>query len=283
MSAKIINQQIDDIVEFIKSKVNIQPQIGLILGSGLGVVADSIDGEMTKPYTKISYKDIPHIPASTAPGHAGNLVIGQLGGKNVIAMQGRLHLYEGNTPQTATLLVRVMKKLGVEVLFITAAAGGLNYHFKAGQIMLITDHVNFTGQSPLTGENLSNFGPRFCNMFDIYTDHLQELTKKTALKNQIPLCQGVYAAIPGPQYATRAELRWLINNNCDAIGMSVVLEAIVAAHARMKILGLAAITDMALPYAVHHATEEEVVIEAKKTAEKMRILITEIARSYEIK
>lgn len=277
LSANALNQQIDDIVEFITSKVDIKPQIGLILGSGLGAVADSINGEAQ---TKIPYSDIPHIPVSTAPGHAGNLIIGKLGGKNVIAMQGRLHLYEGNTPQAATILVRAMKRLGVETLIITAAAGGLNHNFSAGEIMLITDHINFTGQSPLTGQNLSNFGPRFCNMFDIYTKELQILARQIALKNHLQLFQGVYASIAGPQYGTRSELQMLINHNCDAIGMSVVPEAIVAAHSSMKILGLAGITDMALPHATHHATEEEVVIAGKKLADKMKLLISEILHQY---
>ena len=272
MSAQIINQKIDDIVNFIKNKTRIQPQIGLILGSGLGNIADSIEADITIPYS-----EIPHIPASTAPGHAGRLIIGKLDGKNFITMQGRLHLYEGHTPQTSTLLVRAMKKMGVNTLFITAAAGGLNYHFHTGEIMLITDHINFTGHTPLLGENLDNFGPRFCNMFDIYTESLQKIARKAAIDNRIQLCQGVYAGILGPQYATRAELRFLLQNNCDAIGMSVVQEAIVAAHCGMQILGLAAITDMALPYATHHVSELEVVEQAKLASDKVKILITEVA------
>jgi purine-nucleoside phosphorylase len=274
MSAQTLNKQIDDIVNFINSKTKIKLHIGLILGSGLGNIADGIEIDVAIPYS-----EIPHIPASTAPGHAGRLIIGKLDGKNFITMQGRLHLYEGHTPQTATLLVRAMKKLGVNTLFITAAAGGLNYHFHTGEIMLITDHINFSGHTPLLGANLDDFGPRFCNMFDIYTENLQKVARKAAIDNRIQLCQGVYAGILGPQYATRAELQFLLQNNCDAIGMSVVQEAIVAAHSGMQILGLAAITDMALPYATHHASELEVVEQAKLVSDKVKTLITEVARS----
>jgi len=274
MSAQILNQKIDDIVEFILKKAKIQPQIGLVLGSGLGAIANDIEADLIIPYS-----EIPHIPESTAPGHSGNLVIGKLAGKNFIAMQGRLHLYEGYSPQTATLLIRVMKKLGVNTLFITAAAGGLNYHFHTGEIMLITDHINFSGHTPLLGENLSNFGPRFPVMFDIYTESLQKIAKRAAIDNRIQLCQGVYAGILGPQYATRAELNFLIQNKCDAIGMSVVQEAIIAAHCNMQILGLAAITDMALPYTLHHATELEVVEQANLAKERVRTLITEVAKA----
>ena len=269
--ASTINQQINDMVKFIKTKSNIVPELGMILGSGLGELTNDITDKITIPY-----KDIPHLPVSTAPGHAGNLILGTLGGKSCVVMQGRLHIYEGYSPIAATLLVRAMKYLGVSTLFITCAAGALNNTFKAGDIMLINDHINFSGTNPLLGENLTNFGPRFVGMFDVYTPELRVLASNIAVANNIHLCQGIYAAILGPAYATRAELQFLINNHCDAIGMSVVHEAMIAAHSGMKILGLAAITDMALPYASHHATEQEVIESGKRTQVKFKKLLLEI-------
>lgn len=273
MHANQINQQIDDIVQFITSKAKERPQLGIILGSGLGEMAKEIEDPVI-----IAYKDMPHMPQSTAPGHAGNLILGRIGDKPFITMQGRLHIYEGHNPQSATLLIRAMKKLGVETVIITCAAGGLNIHFNAGEIMLITDHINFSGTNPLIGQNLDNFGPRFPIMFDVYTPKLQKLAHKVAIENQIRLCHGVYAGIMGPTYATRAELWMYLENKCDAIGMSVVQEAIVAAHCNMQILGLAAITDMALPYVENHSTEEEVIESGKKIAAKFKVLVKEIAK-----
>ncbi|MBP9778792.1 MAG: purine-nucleoside phosphorylase [Rickettsiaceae bacterium] len=268
-----IEQKINDVVTYIKSQIKEMPQIGLILGSGLGGLANQLEHSLVIPY-----KDIPHMPNSTAPGHQGNLVIGKLTGKTLITMQGRLHLYEGYSPQLATILVRAMKKLNVETLILTAAAGGLNQKFKAGDIMLITDHINFSGTNPLVGPNLDNFGPRFPGMFDIYTQSLQSLAIKVAHENKIPLQQGIYAGILGPAYATRAELRFLINNNCDAIGMSVIQEATIAAHSQIQILGLAAITDMALPDSNHHSTHEEIMESGKQIGLKLQKLITEVLK-----
>ncbi len=272
-NANTLNQQITDIVNHISSRITHKPQFGMILGSGLGELVNDIEDKIVIPY-----KDIPHLPVSTAPGHAGNLVLGKLGGKDFMIMQGRLHIYEGYSSQIATVLVRAMKLIGVGTLFITCAAGGLNNSFNAGDIMLINDHFNFSGTNPLIGENLNNFGVRFPGMFDIYTPELRDLALSVATHNHIRLCSGVYAAILGPAYATRFELQFLINNHCDAIGMSVVHEATIAAHCGMKILGLAAITDMALPYATHHATEQEVINSGKQSQAKFKTLILEILK-----
>lgn len=269
MSNISTSKQINDIVAFLKPFIKKSPpKIGLVLGSGLGAIAENISSK-----TVIPYADIPHFSKATAPGHAGNLILGKLSGKSVIIMQGRLHIYEGYHPAQATLLVRVMKKLGVNTLILTCAAGGLNYHFCSGEIMVITDHLNLSGVNPLVGENLAEFGPRFPSMFDIYTQQLQDLAHRVALRGSVRLCRGVYAAILGPCYATRAELHYLIKNGGDAIGMSIVQEAIVAKHCGMKVLGLAAITDMALPFATEHASEMEIVETAKKTAGKFKQLI----------
>jgi len=271
-----LNQKITAIHQFILAKLphNVDLKLGIILGSGLGELVDSIEEKIVIPY-----KDIPHLPLSTAPGHAGNLVIGKLANTWVMVMQGRLHVYEGYSPIEATLLIRAMKLLGIDRLFITCAAGGLNLNFSAGQIMLIRDHINLSGVNPLVGENLTNFGPRFPVMFDVYTPQLINLAQQTALKLNLQVQTGVYAGILGPAYATRAELQFLINNGCDAIGMSVVHEAMIAAHSGMEILGLAAITDMALPYGGHsHASGEEVVSSGKKIqAQFMQLLMAIIA------
>jgi len=273
MTDKSLNQKINDIVNFISNKLTEKPQIGMILGSGLGNIVDSIKDKIILPYS-----DIPHLPQINAPGHAGNLILGQISKKPFIIMQGRFHLYEGHSPQAATLLVRAMKKLGVDKLIITCAAGGMNIRFQAGEIMVITDHINFTGTNPLIGLNLDEFGPRFPNMFDIYTKKLQKIVQKVAVDHQIRLCKGVYAGYLGPTYSTRAELAFYLGSKCDAVGMSVVQEAIVAAHCNMQILGLAAITDIALPNVIKHATEAEVIATGKKTAATFKKLIKEIAK-----
>lgn len=259
--------------EVIKANNLPNPEIGIILGSGLGEFTQSLEDPIIIPYS-----EIPHIPKPTAFGHAGNLILGKLGQKMCLALQGRLHLYEGHDVHMATILVRVMKKLGVNNLIITCACGGLNYHFEAGGVMVINDHINFTGFTPLMGPNLDEFGPRFLPMFDIYTPSLIKLAHEVAADNKLKLYEGVYGAILGPNYATRSELRMLIDAHCDAVGMSVVHEAIVAAHSNMQILGLAAITDIALPFSHHHATHEQVVESGKQIAWKMKVLIKEIAK-----
>jgi purine-nucleoside phosphorylase len=268
-----LNQKIDDIIQFISDKIPEKPTIGMILGSGLGGIADSFTDKVVIPYAKI-----PHLPSSSAPSHAGNLVFGRMANTNkyLMVMQGRLHLYEGHSAQIATILVRVMGKLGVKTVFITCAAGGLNHQFHAGGLMLINDHINFSGINPLIGTNLNNFGPRFPNMFDIYTPRLRDIVLATALDLKISLNCGVYASILGPMYATRAELQFLIDNRCDAIGMSVVQEAIIAAHCKMDILGLAVITDMALPFATTHATEQEVVKAGIQALDRVTTLFSSV-------
>lgn len=271
MTTANLTRQIDEIVNFIKSKVTVTPTIGMILGTGLGNFVQNIQEQIIIPYT-----EIPHLPAATAPGHSGNLIFGRVGKHYIVAMQGRLHLYEGNTPQTASILVRAMKKLGLHTIVISCASGGLNKFFQAGDIMLITDHINLTGMSPLTGPNLDEFGPRFPVMFDIYDKELGNLAQKIALDNHIYLQSGVYAGYAGPHYCTRAELNYFTIIGGDAVGMSLVHEAIAAAHSGLRILALAAITDLALPYAEKHATEDEVIEAGKQITVKFNKLVTEL-------
>lgn len=271
-----LNQKINDIHQFIATKLSpnkFTPSVGIILGSGLGEFAAEINEALVIPYA-----EIPHLPDATAPGHSGNLIFGKVGDKNIVAMQGRLHLYEGNSPQMATILIRVMKLLGVKTLLISCAAGGLNREFNAGELMLISDHINLTGQSPLTGTNLVEFGPRFPGMFDIYDKQSANLAQQIALKQQTKLHSGVYVGYAGPQYCTRAELNYFAIIGGDAVGMSVVSETITASHCGLKIIGIAAITDMALPYAEHHADEQQVIKMGQKIGAKFKLLVTELIK-----
>ena len=264
-------KQITDAIEYIKSQTNLTPQYGLILGSGLGELAEEVEGKVVIPY-----KDIPHFMESTAPSHAGNLVIGKLGGKEVMIMQGRMHLYEGYEPKETVLPIRVMQKMGIKTLIATCASGGLNRNYHAGEFMLIKDHINFMGANPLTGPNDNELGTRFPVMFDCYTPDLRELAKQCAMDEKINLNEGTYFAIPGPVFFTRAELRFAIQSGGDAVGMSMVQEVIAAAHAGMKVLGIANITDMALPDVEHHSTEQEILATAKRTGPTFRKLIKSI-------
>ena len=263
--------QITKAVEYIKSKTNINPEYGIILGSGLGELGDEVEDKVV-----ISYKDIPNFMQSTAPSHAGNLIIGKLGGKSVLVMEGRTHLYEGYDAKEITLPVRVMQKMGIKTLIATCAAGGLNRNYKAGDLMIIKDHINFMGANPLTGPNDNEMGTRFPVMFDCYTPDLRDIAKNVALEEKIYIHEGTYFAIAGPVYFTRAELRFAIQTGGDAIGMSMVQEVIVAAHAGMKVLGIANITDVALPDVEHHSTEQEIIAIAKQTGPTFRKLIKSI-------
>ncbi len=221
-----------------------QPTVGLVLGSGLSSLAESIQDAIHIPYA-----EIPHFPASTVEGHAGQLVVGQLAGVTVCAMQGRFHFYEGYTPQQITFPVRVMARLGIQTLILTNAAGGLNHSFRAGDLMLIEDHLNLVGMAgnhPLYGPNLAEFGPRFPSMTRTYDLGLARLLLETAAELEIPVQRGVYVMVSGPSFETPAEVRFLRNGGADAVGMSTAPEAIVAHHAGMRVLGISSITNVAV-------------------------------------
>lgn len=255
-----INERIQQATNYLKEKVAQKPDFALILGSGLGELAEKAENAQV-----VSYKDIPGFPVSTAPGHKGNLVFGTLGGKSVVLMQGRFHTYEGYSQAECTIPVAVFKEIGVHTLLVTAATGGLNYNHKAGDLMLIRDHINFTGTNPLIGPNDASVGPRFPVMFDCYDPDYNTLIKEVALKEQIPLHEGVYCAINGPVFFTKAELRMLMKLGADSIGMSTVPEVIMARHRGLKVAGIAVVSDIAIPDSGHHATEEEVIATAQKT------------------
>jgi len=253
---------------FVAARGGIVPRIGLILGSGLGDLADRIENPVYIPFA-----EIPHFPVSTAPGHAGRLVIGRLAGQPVAAMQGRVHYYEGYSMQQVTFPVRVMKALGCDTLVVTCASGGLNPDFEAGDLMLITDHINMMGEDPLRGPNTEGLGPRFPAMVGAYTESLRELAIAVAQDQGTTLRQGVYSPISGPCYNTSAELRLLQMIGSDAVGMSTVPEVVTAAHMGMKVLGVACITDMALPDLPVHLTHEQVLETAQRTKPMFQGLI----------
>ncbi len=234
----------DEAAAYIQARISQKPAVGLILGSGLSPLAESIaDG------VRIPYGEIPHFPVSTVEGHAGQLVIGQLAGVPVCAMQGRFHFYEGYTPQQITFPVRVMRRLGAQTLIVTNAAGGLNPIFRSGDLMLIEDHLNFVGMAghhPLYGPNLPEFGPRFPSMTKAYAPELRALLLEAANELQIPVHRGVYAMVAGPSFETPAEVRFLRNAGADAVGMSTAPEVIVAHHAGMAVLGISSITNVAV-------------------------------------
>lgn len=263
-----VRDRIAAAVGFLRSRTLIQPKVAMILGSGLGELVSELEGAEAIPYA-----EIPHFPISTAPGHAGNLVFGLLCGVPVVVMQGRFHTYEGYTPQQVTFPIRVLKALDAETLVVTCATGGLNPAFKAGDLMLIKDHLNLTGNNPLIGPNDPELGPRFPVMFDAYRADLRAIAHQVAKTQGVTLHEGVYAGITGPAFFTPAELQHLITIGADSIGMSTVHEVIVAIHAGLKVLGLALISDMARPDSEHHATEQEVLAVVRQSAGVARALV----------
>ncbi|SMO40971.1 purine-nucleoside phosphorylase [Melghirimyces algeriensis] len=255
-----IYQKMEEARNYIQKKTAHHPEVGMILGSGLGELADDIEDAVTIPYS-----DIPHFPVSTVEGHAGQLVIGRLSGKTVVAMQGRFHFYEGYTQQEVVFPVYVMKALGIQWLIATNACGGMNERFQAGDLMLIEDHINFTGSNPLIGPNDSRLGPRFPDMSTAYDRKLMDLAHHVAGEQGIRLQQGVYAGVSGPAYMTPSELIMLRNLGGDAVGMSTVPEVIVASYMGLKVLGISCITDMAIGEDLEPLTHEQVVEVANQT------------------
>ncbi|WP_047151958.1 purine-nucleoside phosphorylase [Aneurinibacillus tyrosinisolvens] len=250
-----------EVAQYIENRTDYRPQIGLILGSGLGVLADEIENP-----TIIPYHEIPHFPVSTVEGHKGQLVIGTLNGKTVVAMQGRFHYYEGHELDVVTFPVRVMKAMGVEKIIVTNAAGGINEAYAPGDLMLIKDHINLTGRNPLIGPNDESLGARFPDMSAAYCPELREIARRVAGQHGISVQEGVYAGLTGPSYETPAEIRMLRILGGDAVGMSTVPEVIVARHAGMRVLGISCISNMAagiLPQPLSHA-------EVMETAEKVK-------------
>ncbi|MBN2419542.1 MAG: purine-nucleoside phosphorylase [Deltaproteobacteria bacterium] len=250
--------KINEAAEFLAAKIGSNAQIGMITGTGLG----SLTSRMIVK-TRIPYADIPHFPVSTVTGHDGFLVSGSIAGKGVLTMEGRFHLYEGYSPEEVTFPVRVMKKLGIKYLFISSAAGGFNPQYKAGDLMIIDDHINYTGIDPLRGPNLDEFGPRFPDMSRVYDPDLIKMAKKNAMKQLIDLKQGVYIGITGPCLETPSEVRLMRMLGADAVGMSTVHEVIVGVHCGLKIMAIVVITDVDLPDCMEEINVEEVIATAE--------------------
>lgn len=263
--------QVEEAAAFVRSHLGENPEIGLILGTGLGGVAEGMEDGARLPY-----HEIPHFPVSTVTGHHGFLICGRWAGKPILAMQGRFHLYEGYTPRQISFPIRVMKALGVQTLFISNAAGGLNPRYQAGELMLIADHINLTGHNPLVGANTEEWGPRFPDMTEPYSLNLQELAVSTALAEKLPLLRGVFVGVLGPSLETAAETRFLRSIGADAVGMSVIMEAITAVHAGIQVLGISVITNVNLPDSFQPAPIEQIIATAEQAGPKLMQLLAKI-------
>ncbi len=266
-------EQIKSTAAFIQNKISVKPTIGIILGTGLGGLVKEINIKHT-----ISYEEIPNFPVSTVEGHSGKLIFGELGGKNVVAMQGRFHFYEGYTMQQVTFPVRVMKMLGIEKLFVSNASGGVNPEFEIGDLMIQTDHINFFGAHPLIGKNLAELGPRFPDMSDAYDKILIAKAKKVATANNIKVQEGVYLGLTGPTFETPAEYKMVRILGADAVGMSTVPEVIVARHMNIPCFAISIITDLGVEGKIVEVTHEEVQQVAAQAEKKMTLIIKELMK-----
>ena len=250
---------IEEAAAVVRARFDVRPDAAIILGTGLGRLAGEIEADVV-----IDYADIPGFPASTVESHAGRLLCGTLGGKSVVAMQGRFHRYEGYTLQQVTFPVRVLRALGADTLIVSNACGGLNPLWSAGDLMLISDHINLLGDNPLVGPNDDRLGPRFPDLSAPYDSSLRTLARSVAADSKIPLREGVYVAVMGPNLETRAEYRFLRAIGADVVGMSTVPEVLVAIHAGMRVLGLSIVTDMCLPDALEPATIDRIIAVANR-------------------
>lgn len=267
------NQAINQASAYINSKITEAPKVGLVLGSGLGVLADEIENR-----TEIPYNEIPDFPVSTVEGHKGQLVIGELQGVQVIAMQGRFHYYEGYALDKVTFPIRVMKAIGVEKLIVTNAAGGVNTSFEPGDLMIISDHINNTGQNPLIGPNDPEFGVRFPDMSTAYSKELRNKAKQVADNLNIPVKEGVYFGNTGPTYETPAEIRMTRILGGDAVGMSTVPEVVVARHAGIEVLGISCISNMAAGILDQPLSHDEVIETTERVKENFLALVKGIIK-----
>ena len=265
-------ERVAEAAAVVRARAGLRPRVALILGSGLGDLADEVESASV-----VRYVDIPHFPVSTVKGHAGQLVLGQLHGTAVAAMRGRVHYYEGYSLREVTFPVRVMRHLGAEILIVTNAAGGLNESFSTGDLMVLTDHLNImgmAGQSPLVGPDEPELGVRFVDMLSAYDAELRASAMRVAERNGFVLREGVYAMVGGPAYETLAEIRFLQRAGADAVGMSTITEVIVARHAGMRVLGLSAITDMAVGQnAAHEISHNDVLAAAERIKPRLAAVV----------
>ena len=263
-------KRIQKSIEFIKSKINFEPEVGIILGSGLGNLVKEITIQKTIPY-----KEIQGFPVSTVEGHEGNLIFGTLGGRNIIAMQGRFHYYEGHSMEDVTLPVRVMKQMGIKLLIVSNASGGMNPDFKIGDIMLITDHINLM-PNPLIGKNEKSLGERFPDMSEAYDRRILNEAQTIAKELNIKVQKGIYAGVTGPTFETPAEYRYFRIIGADAVGMSTVPEVIVARHMKLPVFALSVITDLGIADQVETVSHQEVLEAAENAQPKMAAIIKQL-------
>ena len=269
-----LRKKINETTAAIRKRTALKPTIGIILGTGLGELVKEIKGKKSIPYD-----ELPNFPISTVASHENQLVFGRIGKKAVVAMQGRFHYYEGYSMKAVTFPVRVMKALGARTLVVSNASGGMNPDFKAGDLMVITDHINLMGDNPLIGPNDDGLGPRFPDMIEPYDAKLIKLVERVALEQKIPIKRGVYVAVAGPNLETRAEYRFLRTIGADAVGMSTVPEVIVAAHAGLRVLGISCVTDECLPDALKPANIEIILKIAAEAEPKLSTLISRTIKS----
>jgi purine-nucleoside phosphorylase len=267
----VTQDMIHEAADFINEKTLIRPEIGMILGSGLGALADEIDDPVIIPYG-----EIPHFPLSTVEGHSGEMVIGRLSGKIIVMMKGRFHLYEGYEPSLIAFPIRVLTALGISQLIVTNAAGGVNADFKPGDLMLIKDHINLAGTNPLIGINDNRLGPRFPDMSNAYDKQMMKTAEEAAAKQGMTLHKGVYAWFTGPNYETPAEIRMCRIIGADAVGMSTVPEVLVAVHGGLKVLGISCITNMAAGILDQPLSHAEVMETAKQVEAAFKQLVRDI-------
>jgi len=268
MSDKTLLTKIQEAAAYIRSQYADAPTIGLILGSGLGVIADLVENAKV-----IAYDQIPHFPVSTVEGHAGELLLGTIQGKHVLLMKGRFHMYEGYGVEVVSFPVRVMKELGVQKLIVTNASGGINTSYEVGDLMLIKDHINFTFRNPLIGPNLNELGVRFPDMSEAYSRTLRQTANEVAAEQGVRLREGVYIGLLGPSYETPAEIRMMRTLGADAVGMSTVAEVIVARHAGIEVLGFSCISNMAAGILDQPLSHEEVMETTERVKPKFLQLI----------
>ena len=275
-SAAEIRKHMAEAVSYIRTKTKIVPEIAIILGTGIGGLVREVKNKVVIPYG-----DIPHFPVSTVESHHGKLILGTMGGKKVVVMQGRFHIYEGYTPQQVVFPIRVMAHkggLGAKRLFLSNAAGGTNPQFRNGDLMMISDHINLLARNPLIGENDDTLGPRFPDMFEPYSRRLQALAETAAAELKIPIRRGVFASVPGPNLETRAEYRFLHCIGADAVGMSTVPENIAAVHMGMEVFAMSIITDMGYPDISGPVSLEEVIKIASTAEPKLSKIFLELVR-----
>jgi purine-nucleoside phosphorylase len=278
LSEYVTRQQIDEAMAFVRSRTPYPPRFGVILGSGLGALADAVQDAGVIPFA-----DIPHFPVSSVQGHVGRMIVGRLEGQAVLVMQGRVHYYEGYSMSQVTFPIRLMQLLGIEIVILTNAAGGLNTSFVAGDVMLITDHINLigmAGQNPLRGPNDDTLGTRFPDMSEAYDARLRATALKVAAENQIDLKQGVYICLAGPSFESPADIRFLRLIGADAVGMSTVPETVVARHAGLRVLGLSGISNALAAEGIQQATSHAEVLEAGRAiVPKLTTLIRGVLRA----